>query len=91
VACLGPVGFLAVRGARGAGLVALASVAGLYALLGRTNRISPVYVLLFPAAAALVVGTMLRSMATTVWRGGVDWRGTFYSLAELRDHAGRGN
>jgi len=89
VACLGPVGFLAVPGMRGAGLVALLSVAGLYALLRRTNRISPVYAALFPIAAALVVGTMLRSMATAVWRGGVDWRGTFYSLAELRDHAER--
>jgi GT2 family glycosyltransferase len=88
-ACLGPVGFLAVPGARVAGLVALGSVAGLYALLGRTNRISPGYAVLFPVAAVLVVWTMLQSMAITLGRGGVDWRGTFYSLAELREHAGR--
>jgi hypothetical protein len=89
IACIGPVAFLAVPGARGAGLVALASAAGLYALLRRTNSISPVYVALFPVAAALVVGTMLRSMMTAVLRGGVSWRGTFYSLAELREYAER--
>jgi GT2 family glycosyltransferase len=89
VACIGPVGFLAVSLVRGAGLVALASVAGLYKLLSRTNRISPMYVALFPVAAALVVGAMLRSMAAALWRGGVNWRGTFYSLTELREHARR--
>jgi GT2 family glycosyltransferase len=87
IACIGPFGFLAVPDARVAGLVALASVAGLYALFRRTNRISPMYGVLFPVAAALVVVTMLRSMAITLWRGGVNWRGTFYSLAELREHA----
>jgi GT2 family glycosyltransferase len=89
VSCIGPVGFLAVPGARAAGLVALASVAGLYVLFRRTNTISPMYAALFPFAAALVVFTMLRSMAITVGQGGVNWRGTFYSLAELREHAGR--
>jgi hypothetical protein len=89
IAGIGPVGCLLVPGARVAGLIALASVAGLYGLLGRTNRISPVYAGLFPVATLLVVYTMLRSMAVTVGRGGVNWRGTFYSLAELRRHAGR--
>ena len=89
VACIGPVGFLAVPGARIAGLIALASVAGLYRLLNRTNGISSMYAGLFPVAAALVVSTMMRSMAITLARGGVNWRGTFYSLAELRKHAGR--
>jgi len=64
-------------------------VAGLYAVLRRTNRISAGYAVLFPVAAALVVFTMLRSLAITVGRGGVNWRGTFYSLAELREHGER--
>ena len=87
--CLGPVGFLGVPGARAAGVLALGSVAGLYAVLRRTNGISPAYAVLFPVAAALVVYTMLRSLVITLGRGGVNWRGTFYSLAELREHAGR--
>jgi len=67
------------------------SVAGLYAVLGRTNRISPLYAVLFPVAAVLVVYTMLRSLVITVGRGGVEWRGTFYPLAVLREHAERQN
>jgi glycosyltransferase involved in cell wall biosynthesis len=87
VGSIGPVCFLPMPGTRVAGLMALASVAGLYALLSRTNGISFSYAALFPIGAALVVYTMLRSMAITMRRGGVDWRGTFYPLAELRKHA----
>lgn len=46
------------------------------------------YVLTFPAASALLIYAILRSMAVTLLRGGVDWRGTFYPLKELRQHAG---
>jgi hypothetical protein len=87
VGSIGPVCFLPMPGTRVAGLMALASVAGLYALLSRTNGIPFSYAALFPIGAALVVYTMLRSMAITMRRGGVDWRGTFYPLAELRKHA----
>jgi hypothetical protein len=31
---------------------------------------------------------MARSTVLTLVRGGVVWRGTFYSLNELREHAG---
>jgi len=91
IAGIGPVGLLLVPGGRVAGATALVSVAGLYAVLGRTNRISPLYAVLFPVAAVLVVYTMLRSLAVTVGRGGVEWRGTFYPLAVLREHAERQN
>jgi glycosyltransferase involved in cell wall biosynthesis len=47
------------------------------------------YVLVFPAAACLIVYSMLRSMVLNLARGGVVWRGTFYPLAELRRQAGR--
>jgi len=40
-----------------------------------------------PFAAALFIYALLRSMVTTLWQGGVVWRGTFYPLAELREHA----
>ena len=54
--------------------------------VGRTNGISPLYAVTFPIAATLVLYSMVRSMVVTLRRGGVDWRGTFYSLAELREH-----
>jgi hypothetical protein len=38
----------------------------------------------YPAAAAVVAYTILRSMVVTLRRGGIDWRGTFYSLETLR-------
>ena len=85
--CIGPMVFLALPGTRAAGVVALGSVVGLYRLLSRTNGIPARYAALFPVAAGLVVFAMLRSMLLAVGRGGVTWRGTFYSLAELRRHA----
>jgi len=85
--CILPVAFLAIESTRAAGLIALAAVAGLYARLSRTSRISWLYALTFPVAAAVVVYSMLRSMAITVVAGGVEWRGTFYPLSELRRHA----
>lgn len=44
-------------------------------------------VLLAPLAALLLIYTLLRSMSTTLKQGGVIWRGTFYSLKELRKQA----
>lgn len=85
--CLGPAFFLSYRATRIAGLLAWASAAGLYGLSSRTSRISPLYVLTLPIAAAVAVYSMLRSTAVTMWRGGVVWRGTFYQLKELRRHA----
>jgi hypothetical protein len=87
--CIAPVAFLAIPGTRIAGLLTLVSAAGLYALSSRTSRISPVYSLTLPIAAAVVVYSMLRSMGITLFRGGVTWRGTFYPLEELREHAKR--
>jgi GT2 family glycosyltransferase len=87
--CLAPVAFLAVAGTRLPAAIALASVAGLYALTRRSTGISPVYAALFPVGAAVAVYAMLRSMYITLRDGGVTWRGTFYPLAELRCNADR--
>ncbi len=46
------------------------------------------YVLLFPVGAALLVYALVRSILLTLVRGGVEWRGTRYPLALLRQHAG---
>lgn len=40
--------------------------------------------LLFPVGVLLLAGVVVRSVALAVARGGVDWRGTFYSLEALR-------
>ena len=40
-----------------------------------------------PFAAMLFVYALLRSMVTTLWQGGIVWRGTFYPLATLREHS----
>ena len=87
--CLAPVGFLAFGATRIAAALALGSVAGLYTLSSRSSRISPMYAVFFPLAAALVVYSMLRSMWVTIRDGGVTWRGTWYPLAALRKHLDR--
>jgi GT2 family glycosyltransferase len=87
--CIAPVGFLAFPGTRIPGLLTLVAVVGLYALSGRSSRISLFYAPTLPVGAVVVVYSMLRSMVITVVRGGVVWRGTFYSLTELRAHSER--
>ena len=34
--------------------------------------------------SALFVFILLRTMLLNLWQGGIYWRGTFYSLAELK-------
>ena len=86
VLCIGPAALLGVPGARLPAIVGWLAAAGLYAISSRISRL-PLWCSLFlPIAAALVVYAMLRSTVVTLVRGGVSWRGTFYSLAELRGH-----
>lgn len=49
-------------------------------------RIGPAYVLLHPVAAVYVAVTMLNSALHAVTNRGIVWRGTLYSLADLRRH-----
>ncbi len=75
-------------GLRWAGLItALAVIAG-YRLFTPRTGIPWLYALLHPASALLFVYAMLRSMVVTWKQGGVVWRGTFYPLAELKEHCG---
>jgi glycosyltransferase involved in cell wall biosynthesis len=64
--------------------IALGSMFGLYAGIWRRDDIPPWYFLLHPVSTALFIYTILRSMCVTLWNGGVEWRGTFYPLDELR-------
>jgi len=55
-----------------------------YIGMSRHSEISPLYFLLHPVAGALYIYAILRSTFVTLRHGGVDWRGTQYSLEELR-------
>jgi glycosyltransferase involved in cell wall biosynthesis len=69
-------------------VIAISCVGWAYRLVGRHSGISAWNFVFFPVAAAVFIFTLLRSMAVTLWQGGVMWRGTFYSLEELRREAG---
>ena len=73
----------------------LSSIASLAALYWRHRRFadpnsaaSVLWLVTFPAAALVFAYAMVRSTALTLVRRGVVWRGTFYSLGELREHLG---
>ena len=55
-----------------------------YQQMGKYQHFTAAQMLLFPLAALLLLYALLRSMCLALWRGGVSWRGTFYSLRELR-------
>ena len=64
--------------------IALSSIFFLYAGMSIYSDVRPWYFLLHPVSTVLFIYTLLRSMLFTLWRGGVEWRGTFYGLEELR-------
>jgi len=84
-----PLAALAFSGwSRAGALVLYAAVLGVYVVSQRITRVSPICVLLYPPAAALFLFAHLRSVALTLLRGGVVWRGTLYRLKDLRACAG---
>ena len=73
----------------------LVSIAALIALCWRYRRFADpngaatlLWLLAFPLASLVFIYAMVRSTVLTLVRGGVVWRGTFYPLRELREHAG---
>ncbi len=70
--------------ARAGYAVALGSLLAIYVAMGRRTKIGIGYVLLHPTASVLMVFTLVRSTILTLLHGGVDWRGTFYPLDELK-------
>jgi glycosyltransferase involved in cell wall biosynthesis len=85
--CTAPVIALFYALTRVPAILTLAAVACGYRLMGRHSGLSTWNALFFPLSALVFVFTLLRSMFTTLKQGGVRWRGTFYSLAELRKNA----
>lgn len=58
-----------------------------YQRAGKYQHFSTLQMVTFPIASVLLLYAMLRSMVLALWRGGIIWRGTFYSLKELRERA----
>ena len=85
---VGPLLALLLPQTRVAALLIAASAACCYRLMSRYSGISAWNVLFAPVAGVLLTWSMLRSTWTTLRQGGVRWRGTFYSLRELRQNAG---
>ena len=75
---------IAPNWARAGYLVAVATLAAIYVGMSWYSDIPAYYVLLHPMGALLFCYALVRSMALTLVRGGVEWRGTRYSLRELR-------
>jgi glycosyltransferase involved in cell wall biosynthesis len=67
-------------------LAACLGIAGIYTQVSRLLQVSPFYFLLHPVATLLVAFTMLNSVWHAVTNRGIVWRGTKYSLRELRQH-----
>ena len=66
---------------------ALATIIGIGAIHARYGRVPPRYALTLPLSSFLLIIVMFRSMFVTEKNGGISWRGTFYSLDELRQKA----
>ena len=58
-----------------------------YQTAGKYHHFTAAQLPMFPIASLLLQYALLRSMLQVLWRGGVTWRGTFYSLKELRCNA----
>jgi glycosyltransferase involved in cell wall biosynthesis len=65
----------------GAALLAMFLI---YFGMSRRSNVAPYYFLLHPLSTVLFAYTLMRSTWVTLGNGGVQWRGTFYPLEELR-------
>jgi glycosyltransferase involved in cell wall biosynthesis len=70
--------------ARVAASVAVALPMLMHGYVARIERLSALYGLTHPAGAVLFAWMLVRSTALTLRRGGIEWRGTFYPLDDLR-------
>jgi glycosyltransferase involved in cell wall biosynthesis len=64
--------------------IALGSVFLIYLGLSWRSSVPPYYFFLHPVSTAMFTYTLLRSMFLTLWNDGIVWRGTKYSLEDLR-------
>jgi glycosyltransferase involved in cell wall biosynthesis len=73
--------------ATAAGIATYVAIGLVYLANRRVAGVSPWLAVLFGPATAIVLFASLLSMVLALMRNGVDWRGTRYSLDELRRHA----
>ena len=87
--CVWPfVGLVCAQGwPRAAFVVAVAMIVAQHFLVERVSRISPLAIFTFPLGALIFVFATLRSAFVTLRDGAITWRGTKYSLDELRKSA----
>ena len=68
----------------GCALVSVAIMLAFHAGVDVVMRVSPLYAVTHPLGAVILVYMLLRSAVVTLRQGGIIWRGTFYSLEELK-------
>lgn len=79
------LGWLLTGGAaRWLNLAAVLLTALLFVGATRYSSVRPWLAVLWPATAILFAWILVRSVAGALLRGGIEWRGTFYPLEELR-------
>lgn len=76
--------FLAHGWARAPYAIALLCLFGIYLGMSWKSDVRVYYFLLHPVSSLAFVYIVLRSMIRTLAQGGVEWRGTFYELDELK-------
>ncbi|AET67430.1 glycosyl transferase [Desulfosporosinus orientis DSM 765] len=64
------------------------TVFAVYSYLAKYIDTSRFYVLFHPISALVYIGIVINSTVKTLSRGGIEWRGTFYPLEELKKHNG---
>jgi glycosyltransferase involved in cell wall biosynthesis len=64
--------------------IALGSMFLIYLGMSWRSKVPPYYFALHPVSTALFAYILLRSMFHALWNDGIIWRGTKYSLEELR-------
>lgn len=67
-------------------LIALCCIGASYRVMSSRSQIDARYGWLYPVGVFVMAWAMVRSMLSVMVRRGVMWRGTFYSLRELRMH-----
>ena len=65
-------------------VVAVVIMIAFHAGVDVVMRVSPLYALTHPLGALILAYMLLRSAVVTLRQGGIFWRGTFYSLEELK-------